>query len=203
MIFPINKSKYNILQEIYNNPGIKISDLCKKAKVSSSVCYFHLKDLKESEIVEEKLVGKKPQIKQLFPNLKSENGKLIFSLIENEKRIKFFKKYRNLKGCFLHLVSNLPTCVSTLVVFGSYARFVATEKSDLDILFIIHSKKNLTSLENLIEEAFVTFSGGVSPKIIEEHKFIKNRKDPLIASIINEHVCIFNTIKFLDLISKF
>jgi len=202
MIFPIPKSKYKILREIYSNPGISISQLCKNAKVSTSVCYSHIKSLIKAEVVKERLIGKKPQIRQIFPNLRSENGRLVFSLIENQKRMEFFRRYENLKGCFLHLISSLPKHVLCVLVFGSYARFSATEESDLDILFLVSRKQNLSGLEDTIEEAFITSNIHISAKVMDERSFIKSRNDALITSIINEHVCIFNSMKFLDILGK-
>lgn len=202
MIFPINKSKYKILKEIYNNPGIKVSELCKLTKVSSKVCYTHLTDLKNSEIIKEVTIGEKPQIRVLYPNLEHENGRLMFTLLEIQKKLEFYKKYKELKGCFSHLVANLPKYVLATVVFGSYARFAATKESDLDLLFIVSSKKDLSKLEELVEEAFVTFGKKVSSRILTKKEFLSSKKiDSLIKSIIKEHVCIYNPLEFLRIIS--
>lgn len=203
MIFPANKSKYKILEKIYEKPGIKISELINEANVSSKVCYSHLESLKNSEIIKEELIGKKPQIRMLRPDLKSENGKLIFSLVENQKRLEFFQKYKNLKANFLHLVNNLPKNVLTVLIFGSYSRFGATKQSDLDILFILSDKRNLKDLENLVEDAFVTFGRSVSAKVLTEEEFVEAKKtDSLIKSILGEHVCVYNSMKFLECLVK-
>lgn len=137
MIFPIPKNKYRIIETIYREPGIKISELMKKLKVSQKFFYKYLDELKKSEITKEKTIGR---TKMLYPNLGSENGKLIFSLVENQKREDFFSQYKNLKPCFDHLTRNISD-VTTILVFGSYARFAPTKESDLDLLFIVTTKK--------------------------------------------------------------
>lgn len=203
MIFPVNKSKYRVLKEIYGNPGIKVSDLRKNAGVSSKVCYLHLENLKNSEITDETLFGKKPQIRAIYPNIKSENGMLIFSLLENQKRLEFFAKYKNLKGCFFQMNNNMPEYVLTALVFGSYSRFAATKESDLDMLFIVSDKKNLRGLENLIEEAFVTSGLEISSRVLTEKEFLDGKKsDALIKSLVREHVCTYNSPKFLEILAK-
>ncbi|VVB60960.1 Winged helix-turn-helix DNA-binding protein [uncultured archaeon] len=203
MIFPINKSKYRILKEIYAKPGIKISELCKKTKASSNICYFHLKNLRDSEIVKEETIGKKPQIRALHPNIKSENGKAVFSLLENQKRLEFFEKYKSLKGCFFQISNNMPKYVLTVLVFGSYSRFAATKESDLDLLFIVSGMKNLQELENLVEEAFVTFGREVSSRILTEKEFLGGKKeDALIKSLVKEHICAYNSFGFLEILAK-
>lgn len=204
MIFPINKSKYNVLKEIYANPGIKISELGKRARVSSKVCYSHLRDLKTSEIIKEETYGEKPQIRALYPDIGSENGRLVFSLVENQKRLEFFERYKNLKGCFSQLINNLPDCVLTVLIFGSYSRFAATRESDLDLIFIVsNSKRNLPGLENAVEEAFVTFGESVSSKVLTEREFLNGKRtDALIKSVAREHVCAYDSAGFLEILAK-
>jgi len=41
MIFPITKSRYRVLKEIYENPGIIISELMRKTRVSPKMLYEH------------------------------------------------------------------------------------------------------------------------------------------------------------------
>jgi predicted nucleotidyltransferase len=201
MIFPVNKSKYKILKEVYENPGIRISELMKKANVSQKILYQHIDELKNSGIVREETIGAKPQIRTIYPELKSENGKLFFSLIEAQKREEFFSKYKNLKGPFLHLLQNLPENVACILVFGSYAKFSATKESDLDLLFINFEKKN-GKIERIVEEAFVTF-GKVSARTITIEEFLESKnKDSILKQVIKNHVCIFNAQKFVELLSK-
>jgi predicted nucleotidyltransferase len=122
-------------------------------------------------------------------------------LIEAQKREDFFVKYKSLKGPFIQLLQNLPNNVVCILVFGSYVRFSAEKESDLDLLFIT-TNKEVERTERILEESFVTF-GKVSPRVITIDEFIKNKNtDTLLKQIVKEHVCIFNTWKFLELISE-
>jgi predicted nucleotidyltransferase len=200
MIFPITKSRYKVLRKIYENPGINISELVKETRTAPNIIYKHINDLKNSEVIKEVEIGKN-RMKKIYPNLKRENGKLVFSLIEMQKKEEFFVRYKNLKGPFAQLLQNLPINVVCILVFGSYARFSAEKESDLDLLFIT-TNKEVERIERILEESFVTF-GKVSPRVITIDEFIKNKNtDTLLKQIIKEHICVFNTCKFVELISE-
>jgi DNA-binding MarR family transcriptional regulator len=200
MIFPISRSKYKILKEVYENPGIKVSELMRRANVSQKILYQHISELKSVGVIREEIIGIKPQIRAIYPELKSENGKLIFALIECQKREEFFSKYKSLKGPFFHLIKNLSEN-TICVVFGSYARFSATRESDLDLLFIVSDERK-SKIERLVEEAFVTF-GRVSARSINAEEFVKGKGvDSILKQVIKEHICISNVQKFVDILSK-
>jgi DNA-binding MarR family transcriptional regulator len=200
MIFPITKSRYKVLRKIYENPGINISELVKETRTAPNIIYKHINDLKNSEVIKEVEIGKN-RMKKIYPNLKSENGKLVFSLIEAQKREDFFVNYKSLKGPFIQLLQNLPNNVVCILVFGSYARLSAEKESDLDLLFITMNKET-ERIERILEESFVTF-GKVSPRVITIDEFIRNKNtDTLLKQIIKEHICVFNTCKFVELISE-
>jgi DNA-binding MarR family transcriptional regulator len=200
MIFPITKSRYKVLRKIYENPGINISELVKETRTAPNIIYKHINDLKNSEVIKEVEIGKN-RMKKIYPNLKSENGKLVFSLIEAQKREDFFVKYKSLKVPFIQLLQNLPNNVVCILIFGSYAIFSAEKESDLDLLFIT-TNKEVEKIERILEESFVTF-GKVSPRVITIDEFIKNKNtDTLLKQIIKEHICVFNAWGFLELISE-
>jgi predicted nucleotidyltransferase len=189
-----------VLKEIYENPGINISELVKRTRTAPNIIYKHINDLKNSEVIKEVEIGKN-RMKKIYPNFKSENGKLVFSLIETQKREDFFVKYKNLIGPFAQLLQNLPNNVVCVLVFGSYARSSAEKESDLDLLFIT-TNKEAERIERILEEAFVTF-GKVSARVITIDEFIKNKNtDSLLKQIAREHICIFNVWKFIELISE-
>lgn len=200
MIFPITKSRYKVLRKIYEKPGINISELVKETRTAPNIIYKHINDLKNSEVIKEVEIGKN-RMKKIYPNLKSENGKLVFSLIEMQKKEEFFVRYKNLKGPFAQLLQNLPSNVVCILVFGSYARFSAEKESDLDLLFIT-TNKEVERIERILEESFVTF-GKVSARVATIDEFAKSKDtDSLLKQIVKEHICVFNAWRFLELISE-
>ncbi len=198
MIF--SKSHFNILKEIYGNPGIRLNKLIKKSKISSGTAKTRLKNLLNSNIIIEKKItgGKKVLIKNFYPNLDSEEGKAAFSLIELEKKDIFFKKNPNLIGPFKHLLRETPKEIIVILVFGSFANFSQTKDSDLDILFLVRKKVNKDLIRKSIERSFITFKHEVAPRIdtIKNFKLNKN----IFQTIRDNHIIILGTSEYIKLI---
>lgn len=189
MIFPINKAKYKITELIYGEAKIKISDLIKKTRVSQKFGYKYIEELLKTGIIYEELEGKKPLLRFLRPNFKTETGKLYFSLLEAEKTNKFFERSKKLVGPIKHFIDELQGFAETAVIFGSFARNAQNTNSDLDIA-ILTSKKS-KRINAIVERCFVTLENHVSARIFDTENFFKS-EDPLIKSIINDHIILFN-----------
>lgn len=201
MILPIAKSTKKVLEKIYSSSNVKISDLLRETKVSPNVGYPLINGLLKDSVIEEKITGEgKPVLRILSPNLGSESGKLVFSLIEKNKSIVFFEGHKELRGAFEHLSSELGK--TTAVIFGSYARGTETADSDIDLLLILDRKGEKEKLEKICETCFVTLKARVSPRIIAANDFRQMKeKDEVIKGIIREHVCVHNCLKWIELVA--
>lgn len=199
MIFPIPNSKFNILKEVYYNPGIRLTNLIKKVRVSSDTAQNTIKSLVNSDIlgIKEMKGGKRVILKQLFPNLKTEEGKILFSLIELEKKRDFLLRNRLLLGPLRQITRNVGKDVKVILIFGSYANNSNTKESDLDLLFLVIKKINLSKI---IQDSFSTSDVEVSPRIETISVFVKS-KDAIHRSILNNHVVIHGASNFIDYIS--
>jgi len=200
MIF--HKSGYKILKLIYENPGIRLSELMKKAGVSAATAKQRLNYLINLEIIIEKKIigGKRVLLKNLYPNLLSEEGKNVFSLIESEKKQEFFEKNKNLISPFNQLIRNLEGKIRIILVFGSFANQSQTKDSDLDILFLVNkemSESEKKKLKKEIERSFVTFNHEVSPRIDNLKNFKKNLDKDVYQSIIKNHVVVKGGLEFV------
>lgn len=202
MIFPISKAKYNLIKAIYENPNIKISELLKKTGISQLVGYKYINELLDAEIISEKLEGKKPTLRLLRPKF-SEAGKACFTLVEEEKKLNFFIRHRELKGPFIHFRSEVKKFVNTVLIFGSFARGAETKNSDIDIL-IISSFKNKKKIEKAVEKCFVTLKRKVSIRLITKAQFIRaiEREEGFAMQVLKEHIVILNAYNWIDLIAK-
>lgn len=203
MIFPIPKSKSRLLELIYKQPGINISDLFRKAKLSPKSGYRYVGEFSKSNIILQETTGKKPLLRRLFPNLKSGEGRLIFALLEEDGKLDFLNRHKEFIGPFDQLIKNLGKRekIHSVLVFGSYSRGSETNESDLDLVFIAErSEKN--QVRDITEKCFVTLKTRVSIRMITKKEFLDLKgSDELIKSIIRDHVCLLNPIKFIDLIS--
>jgi len=196
------KSEYRILKLIYENPGIRLSELIKKARVSGATAKKRLDVLLSSGIITEKKVlgGKKILLKNFYPNFYSEEGGNVFSLIESEKKQEFFRKNKNLIGPFKQLLKNVNGKIKIILVFGSFSTKSQTKDSDLDILFLISGKLDKSKLKKEIERSFVTFNHEISPRVDTLNDFKKNINKEIYQTIIKNHVVIKGALNFIKLI---
>lgn len=201
MIFPISKVKYEIIKKIYQEKKINISGLFRRIKVSPKSGYKYINELLLSRIIKEELEGKKPTLRFLLPNF-SEAGKICFALIEEEKRINFFMKHRELKGPFEQFAKELDK-KETGLIFGSFARGSETKTSDIDII-LIGKKVDKKKIDRIAERCFVTVERPVSIRIFKEKYFLDalKRKEAFVWQVEKEHVVILNSLKWVNLISR-
>ena len=196
------KSEYRILKLIYENPGIRLSELIKKARVSVATAKKRLDVLLSSGIITEKKIlgGKKTLLKNFYPNFYGEEGKSVFSLIESEKKQEFFRKNKNLIGPFKQLLKNVNDKIKIILVFGSFSTKSQTNDSDLDILFLVSGKLDKSKLKKEIERSFVTFNHEISPRVDTLNNFKKNINKGIYQTIVKNHVVIKGALNFIKLI---
>ena len=197
MIFP--KSEYKILLSIYENPGIRLSELMKKARISAGTAKKRLEHLLNSGIITESNIsgGKRILLRIFYPNFFSEEGMNVFSLVESEKKQEFFKKNRNLIGPFKQLLKNVEHGIKVILVFGSFASYSQLRDSDLDILLLTKGKLDKDKLEKEIERSFVTFTHEISPRIDNLNNFKKNINKGIYQTLIKNHIIIKGSLDYL------
>lgn len=202
MIFP--KSEYKILKLIYQNPGIRLSLLIRNAGVSVGTAKMRLEHLLNSNIIIEESItgGKKTLMRNFYPNLGNEEGKNVFSLLESEKKVEFFKRNKSLIGPFRQLLKNADKKIKIILIFGSFATYSQTEDSDLDILFLASRRIDTNNLKKEIERSFVTFDHEVSPRIDTLENFEKNLDKEIYQTIIRNHVIVKGSSEYINLMIK-
>ena len=195
-IIPGTNTKLRILRIIYENERINLSNLIKKAKTSPNMVLNYVNKLSKYGIIKEEKSGgkKKIHVRNLMPNLLSNESKLIYSLVEFDKRELFFKKYKELKPIFGQLHGLYGQNVKFVIVYGSYARHAAAKESDLDLLFVgkLDSEKR-----KRLDEIFVTLDAEPSVKVESLKQFKNNLAKPLYKSIMREHVVVYGEYNFI------
>lgn len=77
--------------------------------------------------------------------------------------------------------------VSKIILFGSYAKLIYSDKSDIDIALVIGDVRNKIKVEKKVEEIALRISDKYG-KEIQIHFFsegdLKHKKDPLIKDIL-------------------
>ncbi len=201
-IFPGTKTKLRILKTIYENPGVNITQLIKKARSSPNMTVGYVNALTEFGVVKERVVGKgrKAHVRELEANLTSGLGKLLFAAVEVEKRYEFLGRYREFRPVFAQLDDFFSgSDVRFCLIHGSFARFSATTDSDVDILIVGRLKRREKSR---ISEILVTLGREYSVGIESPETFIKNAYNPFHQTILKDHVIVWNELEFVKTLSS-
>lgn len=200
MIFPLSKSKYEMMKEVYFQKKINLSSLFKKIRVSPKIGYRYLEELLSAKVLQEQLEGKKPTLRYLLPSF-SPAGILCFALTEEEKRNIFFSKHPELIGPFEQFTQGVGK-TAIVILFGSFARGSETKESDIDIMLLgrIDKKK----IEMLSEGSFVTVRHRPSIRILPESKFMKSLqwKDALALQIEDNHIILSGALRWVELMKR-
>lgn len=200
-IIPGNKTRLNILKNIYDNPGINLTNLIKKVKASPNLVLEYVNNLSSYNIIKEEKSGgkKKVHMRNLRANFDNEISSIIYSLTEINKKYLFFKKYKQLRPYFVQLEDILKNNKSFALVYGSFARFASTKDSDLDLLIVGKLEKEEIKR---IREVFVTLESELSLKIETIHSFLENIDKPLHQNLLKEHVVVYGAGIFISVLEK-
>jgi predicted nucleotidyltransferase len=199
MIFPISKAKYNILRIIYESLNIRISDLLKKANVSQRIGYRYINELLGSNVISQKI---DPPLRILKPAF-SKTGKIVFSLVEEEKKINFLEKHKELRGPFSQFENEVSSYISCALVFGSFSRYGETKESDLDILIIAETQTR-KKIEKAVENCFITIKNRPSIRFVTKENFIDafHKEDEFAKQILKDHIILVNPLDWVELVSS-
>ena len=197
-IIPGTNTKLRILKIIYEDSPINVTSLIKKAKTSPNLVLSYINNLNNFDITKEEKFGgkKKIHIRNLMPNFESDEAKLLYSLIEFDKKIIFLEKYKKLKFILKQIYELIEKNIAFIIIYGSYARFAATKESDLDLLIV--GKLNEEKIKRL-KEIFILQNPQPSIKIESLKQFKSNLNKPLYQNIIKEHIILYGSFNFMSI----
>lgn len=188
----INKSGIKIFLEIFKDPGINLRGIIEKTRLSPNYVLSYVNMLVKRGIVrEEKLEKKRVYLRRFFIN-SNRIARNFFSLIKDEEKEIFYKKYRKLEQV-LGQMSKLQG-VEFILVYGSYARFAAEKDSDLDLLIVGKTDKTR------VREILVSLDLEASIKIETLPVFKKRIDDSIHKQIIKDSILIYDSGKFVELL---
>src|SRR3989344_6565027 len=143
-------------------------ELAKELKTSLTRIQSILSSLRHHNIIDYKIEGKN----HIYFIKKNIIAKAYILNSENYKLVKLFRKYPFLEQLFKNITEKYSNLL--IILFGSYAKFISKEDSDIDIYIYTSDKK--------IKEEIKLFYDKLSIKI---GKF--NKEDLLIQEIIKNH----------------
>ena len=201
-ILPSTESKFRILKNVYMNPGINVTELIRKSRVSPNLAVNYVNTLVHFGDLRERVVGKgkKPHVRELEPNLRSVLGRITFVLVELEKKYEFAEKYKEFGPIFaqaedLFEGSGAEFCL----IYGSFARFSAESESDVDVMVVGKLRKGE---RRELSEIFVTLGREYSIQVEGVRSFLRNSGDPFHRSILRDHVLVWNETRFVEMLSR-
>ena len=173
--------------------------MIKKVKASPNLVLKYVNKLSFYKIIKEEKSGgeKKVHVRNLRANFDNETARMMYSLVEADKRFLFLEKYKKLKSYFLELGDIVKT--GFILVYGSYARFAGGKDSDLDILIVGKLEKEKIKM---MREIFITLESELSLKVETVKHFLKNKDKPLYQNILKEHVVVYGVLDFMKILER-
>jgi len=114
--------------------------------------------------------------KHYFLNLKKREALSLLSMVETFKEIKFINSYSQIKILF----NELP---GTFILFGSYAKGLAKNHSDIDLILIGRKSKKITEILKRYP-----FEVNIFYFTLAGFKNLVNKKEHLGVEIVKDHI---------------
>lgn len=172
----------NYLQEVHGR------SLVGKIGLSQKAIALTLDELEKLNILKSRKTG---NMKYFRLNLLNTEIRDLFKITELIRKMNFFQKHRKIAHLFRKEDKD-----KIIGIFGSYAQGTAKKDSDLDLFIIGNNKKEKYSQSGKIlglEISLKFFSEKELVQLLQEKNF-------LIKEIIQNHLLIFGTEKFVNLI---
>lgn len=117
-------------------------------------------------------------------NFEKDETKKVMELISRQ-----YKELRELPLNVFLLLSDLVDLLSTVrgvevFLFGSYAKLVYKEKSDVDVAILMAPEQKTPDLNKLTQKLEKIYGKRLQIHDFERDAFYKNKKDPLVSEIL-------------------
>ena len=146
-------------------------ELAKELKTSLTRIQSILNELRKDNVLDYKIEGRN----HIYFIKKSIVAKTYILNAENYKLVKILKKYPSLEPLFKDIIERYPN--KMIILFGSYAKFIPKENSDIDIYVETMDKKIKEKIHNVNDLLSVKIGNF-------------NKDDLLIKEIIKNHIII-------------
>lgn len=173
-----NCNDYEIILTLLKGEN-HIREIARKLKTNQTTVKRRLDELYKQNIVDYKIEGKN----YVYFIKKGLEAKSFVIISENYKFILFLKKYPKIKGIIKKITEKEN--IDMAIIFGSYAKSIANESSDIDI-YIGSEDLNLKKEIELIDSRFSVKIGRY------------DRENLLIKEIESNHIIIKGIEKFYE-----
>ena len=134
-------------------------------------------------------------------NLETEKTIALVNLSEIEKRDDLYNSNKELRLILDDFIKMTESAVNpiSIVLFGSYAKGIATKESDIDILVISKTK---AGIDKITKEIYAKYGKEINPVIMTSEDFKRQRDKALIKEIIKDHYILYGVENFANLVFK-
>ncbi|MEK6862224.1 MAG: nucleotidyltransferase domain-containing protein [Nanoarchaeota archaeon] len=181
----LNNKELKILTEFTSDYNSKRYGraIAAELKMNQKTVSNILNMLERQNIIKFKREGKN---KYYFLNKLNPSTKEMIKLVEINKRIVLFEKYKKLNSLFLEIEKRTN---GIIIIFGSYANSTKNERSDLDV-FIIGNISDIDDLETLYN---------IKINVVKSTKDKFKSNDLFLKEIMNNHILLKGVEEFIDL----
>ena len=128
-------------------------------------------------------------------NIGNEKSLALMQLAEIEKKEELNKELRLILEDF---AKSAEYAVS-IILFGSYAKGMATKESDIDVLLISKGKEGI---DKIAKEIYAKYGKEINVVVMTPDEFKKQREKAIIKEIISSHYVIYGAENFVNLVFK-
>lgn len=199
-ILPSSGSRLRILKVIFENPGINITEIIKKASVSPNLAVGYTDVLVEAEVLKEKRIGgtKKAHIRVVEPNLESELGVKLFGFLETEKRLAFLKRHKSLRKPLREVACLVDGMVDFVLVWGKFLNPDGGKNRKIDLLVVGKPLPDRRRMRLLARAA----GNEVNVKTEMPESFIR-KLEREYRGVLEQHIIICGEERFLKLVDAY
>lgn len=177
----------------YINKQIYGREISNKLSLPNKSIANHLNELENKFIIKSKIIGK-----QKYFNLNFENSttKDWLSIIEIKKKINFLNKHIIINEFYNKIEKEVN---GIIIVFGSYAKGIEKENSDLDLLII--GKTDIKNIEKVAQ--IYNIEANIKQIYPDKLENTIKEKDNLFLEILKNHIILKNCEEFTSMIFQY
>ncbi len=163
-----------------------LREIARLSKLPIKTVFKILKKLEKENIVRSEIEGRHKYFELNLDNIET---KFILEETEIHRTLLFLKEYPIFKSFLKEM--KIEDCA--IIIYGSFAKFMATNKSDLDILIVSERELDLP---------FYTLPYKIHKIFLRKNEFLKGleAREPLLMEILANHIVLFNHSFFINIL---
>lgn len=183
-------------QDIKRN--FTINGIAKSLKEHYSFVYRVVNRLIEDSVIVKTKVGK---YYLCSLNLRNEKTLALLQLSKIERKEEFYGVNKKLKLILKDFVrttqEELKNNLVAVILFGSFARGIATKESDIDVLLV---GKKKPKVERIVKEIYAKYGREIAVITMTPKEFRKQKEKPIIKEIMKDHYVLYGAENFVNLV---